>query len=200
MTKEEAREAIKEAYGNSEFTDEIIKALEQDPTTKNDSLKYCDRNICLKNEYNNIGCEDCEVTKSQKSTTKNDLGEDCVSRRAVDSLIWQYLRKETDDTIAFYEHFLDLPSVTPQEPRWIPTSERLPEDDGRYLLWGKLMEDEDDYYCFIGDYDSCCEEFGYWENYYDPDTLGFLDSEYIGYNRVIAWMPLPEPYKAESEE
>jgi hypothetical protein len=31
MTKEEAREAIKEAYGNSEYTDEIIKALEHEP-------------------------------------------------------------------------------------------------------------------------------------------------------------------------
>lgn len=31
MTREEAREAIKEAYGNSEYTDEIIKALEQEP-------------------------------------------------------------------------------------------------------------------------------------------------------------------------
>ena len=33
MTREEAREAIKEAYGNSEYTDEIIKALEQEPKT-----------------------------------------------------------------------------------------------------------------------------------------------------------------------
>ena len=31
MTREDAREAIKEAYGNSEYTDEIINALEQDP-------------------------------------------------------------------------------------------------------------------------------------------------------------------------
>ena len=31
MTKEEVREAIKEAYGNSEYADEIIKALEQEP-------------------------------------------------------------------------------------------------------------------------------------------------------------------------
>lgn len=29
MTNEEAREAIKEAYGNSEYTDEIIEALER---------------------------------------------------------------------------------------------------------------------------------------------------------------------------
>lgn len=27
---------------------------------------YCDRNICLKNEYNGIGCDECEVTKSQE--------------------------------------------------------------------------------------------------------------------------------------
>jgi len=33
MTREEAKEAIKEAYGNSEYTDEIIKALEQEPKT-----------------------------------------------------------------------------------------------------------------------------------------------------------------------
>lgn len=25
----------------------------------------CDRNICLKNEYSNIGCEDCVVTKGE---------------------------------------------------------------------------------------------------------------------------------------
>ena len=31
MTRKEAREAIKEAYGSSEYTDEIIKALEQEP-------------------------------------------------------------------------------------------------------------------------------------------------------------------------
>lgn len=46
---------------------------ELEPTTKNDSPKYCDRSICLKNEYNNVGCEDCEVTKSQEPTTTNDI-------------------------------------------------------------------------------------------------------------------------------
>ena len=34
MNREEAIEAIKEAYGNSEYTDEIIKALEQEPEQK----------------------------------------------------------------------------------------------------------------------------------------------------------------------
>lgn len=31
MTRKEAKEAVKEAYGNSEYTDEIIQALEQEP-------------------------------------------------------------------------------------------------------------------------------------------------------------------------
>jgi len=43
--------------------------------------------------------------------------EDCVSRQAVDRLAWEYLRKPTDENVAFYERFLELPSVTPQEPK-----------------------------------------------------------------------------------
>jgi hypothetical protein len=36
---------------------------------------------------------------------------DLISRQAVERLIWEYLRRGTDENIAFYEHFLDLPSV-----------------------------------------------------------------------------------------
>lgn len=39
MTKDEAKEAIKEAYGNSEYTYEIIKALEQEPRVDFKELK-----------------------------------------------------------------------------------------------------------------------------------------------------------------
>lgn len=49
-------------------------------------------------------------------TTKNDLGVDCVSRQEVDRLACRYLKEPTDNHVAFYEDFLDLPSVTPQEP------------------------------------------------------------------------------------
>jgi len=38
----------------------------QEPKTE---PKYCDRSICVLNEYNGIGCEDCEVTKSQEPKT-----------------------------------------------------------------------------------------------------------------------------------
>lgn len=93
-----------------------------------------------------------------------------------------------------------LPSVTPQEPIWISVSERLPEKDGEYLLWGKICEDEENNYCFIGEYDSCAEEFGYWSDHYDSSTLGFLDSEHIEYHKVLAWMPLPKTYEPQESE
>ena len=98
---------------------------EYERTTKNDLPKYCDRNICLKNEYNNIGCEDCEVTKSQEPTTKNDLGVDCISRQAVLDLMIQKWGENFSGDSAMQES-IDairvLPSVTPQEPKtghWI---------------------------------------------------------------------------------
>ena len=34
--------------------------------------RYCDRNICLRNEYNGIGCDECEVTKSQEPSGEGE--------------------------------------------------------------------------------------------------------------------------------
>ena len=45
---------------------EIIGVL---PSVNPQEPKYCDRKICLKNEYNGIGCDECEVTKSQEPKT-----------------------------------------------------------------------------------------------------------------------------------
>lgn len=133
--------------------------------------------------------------------------DDCISRQTVNDLVDELARAISDErccisrgrsTATIMQDILDLPPVTPKQ-RWIPVSERLPEEDGEYLLWGKVIEDEENY-IFIGDYDSCAEAFGYWQNYYDPSTLGYVDGELLEYASVIAWMPLPKPYKAESEE
>lgn len=39
---------------------------------KEQEPKYCDRNICVSNEYNGIGCDECEITKSQESRESED--------------------------------------------------------------------------------------------------------------------------------
>ena len=63
---------------------------------------------------------------------------------------------------------------------WIPCSERLPEEDGKYIvtiknLTGHWIMKKDVFVC----------------NYWDND-FHFKDWED---NEVIAWQPLPQPYK-----
>lgn len=76
----------------------IWKVIEQEPA-------YCDRNICLKNEYSDIGCEDCEVTKSQEPC------EYAISRQAVMNCFkkWQpYMATRLHE---FEKELSKLPSV-----------------------------------------------------------------------------------------
>jgi hypothetical protein len=68
--------------------------------------------------------------------------------------------------------------------RWIPVSERLPEENGFYLATcdGEICG-ENEPFTGLAEYEN-----GKW-----------VDDE-EDYQCVLAWMPLPEPYKAESED
>ena len=131
--------------------------------------------------------------------------EDCVSRQSVSEFLRNHAKDFEDAKFrmafmtasSLVENADNISPVTPIQ-RWIPVSERLPEEDEEYLLFGKVDEDEDNY-IFIGEYDSCGEQFGIWQEQFDRTTLGCLGSEFYEYASVIAWMPLPEPYKAEME-
>lgn len=57
-----------------------------------------------------------------------------------------------------------------EQARWIPVSKRLPEEEGLYLVYTEEQ----------------------------PFVCSFEDGEFF-IDEVLAWMPLPEPYKAESE-
>ena len=94
-----------------------------------------------------------EQAETELRVTKNDLGVDCIDRaellKAMDT--WDkfgytetgcFVRAPKNDYVP-YVHYDDMvncvkglpsvipymPSVTPQEPRWIPVSERLPEEN-----------------------------------------------------------------------
>lgn len=121
--------------------------------------------------------------------------EDMISRQAaIDAC---------DQSINLFEavdRIKELPPVTPQlKTRWIPVSERLPEDFGTYLI---TLEGGDVCKCEFNP-DFIDEEhengaFTYYHQYFDQATLGMIDEEEEAVD-AIAWMPF-EPYKAEGSE
>ena len=78
-------------------------------------------------------------------------------------------------------------------PRWIPVTERLPEKAGDYLC----VFDEGEGPCVvIIQYNDEQETFGHEAAVYDPDSLGFVDTEFEKWN-VTHWMPLPTTPEVE---
>ena len=58
--------------GNKDIFTKILDEINKLSSVKQEP-KYCDRNICLKNEYNGIGCDECEVTKSQEPQESEEV-------------------------------------------------------------------------------------------------------------------------------
>ena len=111
---------------------------------------------------------------------------DCISRQAAIHIASGYCHPAN-----IAAELAKLPSVQPEQ-RWIPVSERLPEKDMRCLVaFGRF-----NYFTEIATY---------------SDLMGIIDCKIfyqgdVGHDNfanitqyVKAWMPLPEPYKAESE-
>lgn len=75
---------------------------------------------------------------------------------------------------------------------WIPVSERLPDDMQKVLVWFE-------YYRY-GDYNCMYQTYGF-GYFYDGKWSSFINGE-TGWQdaRIIAWMPLPEPYKEDDAE
>ena len=82
----------------------------------------------------------------------------------------------------------DLPSAQPEQ-RWIPCGERLPEEDGQYLITVKYKHVNDSY-------EDVYAEHGEW---YDGRWDMFCFGHCGEVEDIIAWMPLPEPYKEDDK-
>ena len=78
---------------------------------------------------------------------------------------------------------------------WFPVDERLPEENKRYLVTFKVGEDT---WVSTSEYRNDLQKT---KEYWGEKERGwvFYDMErgYIDDDGIIAWMPLPEPYKTQ---
>lgn len=94
----------------------------------------------------------------------------------------------------------EMPSAAPQEPRWIPMVRREPTDEEKaeylaqngeeicYMLENEMPVNGQEVLVSIGEFVS--------EDVFDEDFYNFENNDI---ENVDAWMPLPKPYKGESE-
>ena len=83
--------------------------------------------------------------------------------------------------------------------KWIPVSERLPEEYGEYLITWKTSDVSDLLFISVCEYETSYEydaEKHRFKGEWIVDDYMLAHSDY----EVIAWMPLPEPYKEEGAE
>lgn len=156
-------------------------------------IRYCDRcGVLLTQENNKCGYtlnseepllsmkQEADLFEATYKALDEEICEDAISRKDMALNIVSFYNKATGKkkTLDFLCKCVEgLPSVQPKQ-RWIPVSERLPDEDDVYLVTmnvlGRSIRD--------------IERFRI-------DNKGWGVN---GNNEVTAWMPLPEPYKAES--
>lgn len=100
-----------------------------------------------------------------------------------------------DEAKSDFDVIVDLQPTIEAEPRWIPVTEKLPEEDTDVLICYRYKQGEGDpshVDIDITSYGTVC--FG-------GRAIHFLKEwrqpfEYFHANyEVVAWMPLPEPYR-----
>lgn len=102
---------------------------------------------------------------------------DLISRQAVLKLLSAMPSEEAITKAMLIQNVKYMSSAQPEQ-QWIPCSERLPEHGGRYLI---SVLDGINRRTTVAPYLPRCKAW----------TM----TGRMAYWKVIAWMPLPEPYK-----
>ena len=115
---------------------------------------------------------------------------DTISRQAaIDALDKRFDSIPMEQTVEVLQLRRDLRELPPaqSEPHWIPCSERLPEED--HWLGGSGRQFSDEVLVSVANYDD--EDI--W-TYISQTIDGEWTLELPGHCKIVAWMPLPEPY------
>ena len=100
--------------------------------------------------------------------------------------VMSYMKKNEKQTIITTALDMAIEALQEQERKWIPVSERLPEKDGYYFVTKRLID---------GRIQTDIEPFwtgaDWWKSEFHFAGIDLWE--------VLAWQPLPEPYKAGDE-
>lgn len=111
---------------------------------------------------------------------------DLISRQAaIDALDKRFDKipmEQTTEILKLRKDLRELPSAQPEQ-RWIPVTERLPEESKRYLI---SVLDGVSRRTTVAQYQSRNKAW----------TL----TGRMAYWKVVAWMPLPEPYDGGEQD
>lgn len=110
--------------------------------------------------------------------------------------IYETDEENIDCTLSdFAYHVFDCIKQQPKVGEWIPVSERLPEmhredmeAEGEYYMISNPVIVTDGQQIYIAEYEADMDYRYGWHS---------LDGE--DYDNIIAWMPLPKPYRPEKE-
>ena len=188
-----------------------ISIIEELPSAQPEQIARDIATIIENEQDMRVILKDAEHTETHSCDYERTETHDLISRQA--AIRWVKIEcnpygKPTLDfesgkkVIAYLER---LPSAQPQ--RWIPVSEALPEDlEAVNITW--VNHEPEPYYHDIKDKNFVATGIHYRDKWYwysttCADFLGEYGSNEVDEVddavEIIAWMPLPEPYK-ESEE
>ena len=138
---------------------------------------------------------DSSAIKEAIKTLEQEPCEDAISKASVFEILGNLMSIPYDfdrqinekDVSESIDEIRALPSVTPahKKEEWISCDEKLPKPN-------ELVDNVRKYYLIQDEYGDMCVARYTKKGWHPIESLFFLDD-------VVAWIPLPEPYKAESE-
>ena len=104
-------------YKEAVTEDGVCYLTSDDKNTLAYALKCCKHFEDIKEDIDSWMLREKLSSSKKPNKSENPTSSDCVDRHSVDLLAYRYLKEATDNHVAFYEDFLDLPPVTPIRPK-----------------------------------------------------------------------------------